>query len=80
MKITVKDPATGALWNMEAKSENYNGVRGYRILHDNDSGFFITNKSGTWQSGDDHHVEPDLLINIGLALEGHELGEQIINH
>jgi hypothetical protein len=79
MKIAVKDPSTGALWQMQAKTENYNGVHGYRILHENGSGFFITNKSGTWQSGDDHHVDADLLINIGLALEGQKLQEQIVH-
>lgn len=80
MKIAVKDPDTGILFNMEAKKENYYGQSGFRIIHENGSNFFITNKSGTWQSGDDHHIEPDFLINISLALEGKKLREQIVHH
>lgn len=77
MKIEVKDPATGALLNLDAKPERYHDLRGFRIRHKNGSSFFITNSSGKWQPADHHHIEPDFLINIGLALEGKSLHEQI---
>ncbi|MDR6941071.1 hypothetical protein [Mucilaginibacter pocheonensis] len=77
MQIEVKDPATGALFSFEAKPEQLKGEHGFRIRHMNGSGFFIAHRSGTWRSADDHHVDPDLLANIGLALEGASLSEQI---
>ena len=77
MQIEVKDPATGALLLLEAKPERYLGKQGYRIRHPNGSGFLIINRLGAWRSADDHRVEPELLANIGLALEGHQLKEQI---
>lgn len=79
MKLEVKDPSTGALLSLQAKPESFNGLHGYRILHDNGSGFLIVNKSGKWQSADDHHVEADFLVNIALALEGQSLDDQIVN-
>ncbi|MBE9584774.1 hypothetical protein IM792_09980 [Mucilaginibacter sp. JRF] len=77
MKITVKEPSTGALLNLDAKPEKLNGAQGYRIQHENGSSFFISHSAGTWRSGDSHHIEPEFLVNIGLALEGNELSEQI---
>ena len=77
MKIAVKDPSTGALLNAEARPEKYNGIQGYRILHQNGSNFFIFNRSGAWRQGDSHHLEPALLANIGMAIEGNKLSEQI---
>jgi hypothetical protein len=79
MELEVKDPITGALLRLNAKPENFEGQHGYRIMHPNGSGFFIVNRSGAWRSGDDHHVEPDLLINIGLALEGGKLSDQVVH-
>jgi hypothetical protein len=79
MELEVKDPITGALLRLNAKPEHLKGQHGYRILHPNGSGFFIVNKSGAWRSGDDHHADPDLLINIGLALEGMKLSDQIVH-
>jgi hypothetical protein len=76
MKIAVKDPTTGALHQLEAKPESYLGSHGFRIFRENGSSFFIANRAGTWRVGDDHHVDPDFLINIGLALEGEKLREQ----
>jgi len=76
MEIQVKDPSTGALLKLVARSENYKGFHGYRIFHPNGSHFFIFSKNGTWRSGDDHHVDADFLVNIGLALEGEDLYEQ----
>jgi hypothetical protein len=77
MQIEVKDPMTGALMQLEAKPVRHMAEYGYRIYHPNGSGFLIVYRSGTWRSGDDHHVDSALLTNIGLALEGHELKEQI---
>jgi hypothetical protein len=77
MDIEVKDPATGAMLRLEARPEQVNGVHGFRIRHPNGSGFFITSQSGTWRPGDDHHIDADFLINIGLALERQKLSEQI---
>jgi hypothetical protein len=79
MDIEVKDPITGALLRLEAHPENLEGQRGFRILHPNGSGFFIVNRSGAWRSGDDHHVDSDMLINIGIAIEGGELKDQVIH-
>ncbi|MBL4677287.1 MAG: hypothetical protein JKY70_13940 [Mucilaginibacter sp.] len=80
MKIEVKDPSTGVLLHLQAKPESFNGMHGYRILHENGSGFLIVNRSGKWQSADDHHVDADFLVNIGLALEGRGLDEQIVHN
>ena len=77
MQIEVKDPQTGALLQLEAKPEQVKGEHGYRIRHPNGSGFFIANRAGTWRSADDHFVDPEFLVNIGLALEGYDLGDQI---
>jgi hypothetical protein len=79
MQIQVKEPSTGALIQLEAKPEQLKGEHGFRIRHPNGSGFFITNRLGAWRSADDHFVEHEFLINIGLALEGHQLKEQIVN-
>jgi hypothetical protein len=79
MQIEVKDPATGAILQLDAKPEQHLGEHGYRIRHPNGSGFLVVNRSGAWRSADDHHVDTALLTNIGLALEGHELKEQIIH-
>lgn len=77
MQIAVKDPATEALLQLDARPEQLHGEHGFRIRHPNGSGFFITNRSGTWRPEDGHIVDPEFLINIGLALEGHQLKEQI---
>lgn len=79
MKIEVKDPSTGALMILDAKSENYRGEHGFRILHENGSGFFIHNRTGTWQADAGHHIDPEFLVNIGMALEGNKLSEQIVH-
>ena len=77
MDIQVKDPSTGALLLLNARPERHKGEQGFRIRHPNGSGFLIVNRSGTWRAADDHHIDTDLLINIGLALEGHPLKEQM---
>lgn len=77
MQIEVKDPLTGALLILDAKPEQLNNQHGFRIRHPNGSGFFIVHKSGVWRPGDDHHVDSGLLINIGLALEGLGLNQQV---
>ncbi|MDB5157203.1 MAG: hypothetical protein JWR50_1910 [Mucilaginibacter sp.] len=77
MDIEVKDPATGALLRLDARPEQVKGIHGFRIRHPNGSGFFITSTSGTWRSGDDHHIDTDFLVNIGLALERQNLSGQI---
>lgn len=77
MQLEVKDPATGALLQLDAKPEQHKGEHGYRIRRPNSSGFLIVNRAGTWRSADDHHVDAGLLTNIGLALEGYDLKEQV---
>jgi len=79
MKLEVKEPSTGALLHLEAKPERHYGLRGFRIVHPNGSSFFISNKSGTWEPADSHHIDPVFLINIGLALEHYDLKEQVGN-
>lgn len=79
MQIEVKDPITGALLILDAKPAQLNNQHGFRISHPNGSGFFIMHRAGVWRSGDDHHVDTDLLINIGLALEGAKITEQVIH-
>ena len=76
MKIEVKDPSTGALLDLDAKPERHHGLHGFRIRHANGSSFFISNRSGTWEPADSHHLDAGFLINIGLALEGYDLSEQ----
>jgi hypothetical protein len=76
MNIQVKDPSTGALLLLEAKPEQHRGEHGFRIRHPNGSGFLVVNRSGSWRVADDHHIEADFLVNIGLALEGHSVREQ----
>jgi ribosomal protein S12 methylthiotransferase accessory factor YcaO len=80
MQIEVKEPGTGALLRLDAKTENYKGLHGMRIRYPNGASFFIVAKSGAWRSADDHHVAPGFLANIGLALEGRKLSEQIVDH
>ncbi len=80
MQIEVKEPATGALLLLDARTEKYEGMHGMRIRHPNGSSFFIVPKAGAWRSADDHHVDPEFLANIGLALEGRKLSEQIGRH
>lgn len=77
MEINVKDPETGVLLLLDARPEQRHGVHGFRIRHPNHSGFFIANRGGAWRVMDDHRVEPELLANIGLALEGHSVREQV---
>jgi len=79
MDIEVKDPDTGALLQLDAKPEQLEGIHGFRIRHPNGSGFFIANRSGTWRAADDHHINAHFLTNIGLALEGHKLHEQLVH-
>jgi hypothetical protein len=69
MRFTVKEPSTGVPLQLEARPERFNGEQGYRILSDYGSNFFITNRYGVWRVGDDHHIEPELLEIIGLAIE-----------
>jgi hypothetical protein len=76
MEINVKDPKTGALLQLNAKPEQVHGVHGFRIRHPNHSGFFIANRGGVWRVMDDHHIEPEMLANIGLALEGYSIRAQ----
>jgi len=77
MNIQVKDPSTGALLQLEARPEALEGKHGFRILHPNGSNFFIFGSAGAWRSGDDHHVDPDMLANIGIALGNGKLSDQI---
>lgn len=77
MKLNVKDPDTGAGLLFYAKPMHLHGVHGFYLAHPNGSGFFVANRGGSWRVMDDHHVEHPLLINIGLALEGHGWSEQV---
>jgi len=78
MEITVKDPVSGADKRYNAKPMQLHGLHGFYLTHPNGSGFFVANRGGTWRIMDDHHVDPDELINIGLALEGRDQREQVI--
>ena len=78
MQLEVKDPRTGALLLLEAKPEKWHGTHGFRIRHPNGSGFWMSGRSGAWQSEDGHPVDKYLLVNIGIALEQHPLNEQLI--
>ncbi|WP_423146188.1 hypothetical protein [Rubrolithibacter danxiaensis] len=69
MEHTITEPATGMPFQFEAKPEKFNGEQGYRIICNNGSNFFISNKYGAWRSMDNHHVDAELLIRIGLAIE-----------
>lgn len=80
MQIEVKEPGTGVLLRLDAKAENYQGKHGMRIRYPNGANFFIVADAGAWRSADHHHVAPRFLINIGLALEGRELSEQVVDH
>jgi len=77
MELFVKDPSTGALWRFEARPERLGGDHGFHIINAMGNRFFIANRSGVWRVVDGHHVEPELLTNIGLALEGRPLKEQL---
>ncbi|WP_316822827.1 hypothetical protein [Pedobacter gandavensis] len=79
MQIEVREPGTGILLRLEAKSENYQGKHGMRIRYPNGANFFIMADSGAWRSADHHHVAPRFLINIGLALEGRAVSEQLVD-
>lgn len=72
----MKDPVDGGLRQYTTRPESLHGIHGYRIQPSNGAGFFIANQGGTWRVMDRHHIEPELLINIGLALEHHPLREQ----
>lgn len=79
MQIEVKEPGTGVLLRLHAKAENYQGKHGMRIKYPNGANFFIIAESGAWRSADHHHVAPRFLINIGMALEGRKLSEQVVD-
>jgi hypothetical protein len=73
MKITVKDPSTGVVLPLEARPESYHHEQGYRIFYPGGSSFLISCKLGAWRALDDHHVDADLLVQIGLAIEGQQV-------
>ncbi|MDO3628384.1 hypothetical protein [Mucilaginibacter sp. BT774] len=77
MELFVKDPSTGALLRFEARPERLGSDQGFHIINAMGNGFFIASKFGAWRVVDGHHVEPELLTNIGLALEGRPLKEQL---
>ncbi len=72
MKIIVTDPATNEQLELEARPEQMHHEFGYRIIYPNGSNFFISNRLGTWNPADDHHVDTDLLVQIGMAIEGQQ--------
>jgi len=76
MELQVKDPVSGALLIYTAKPERLHDLHGFRIQPPNGSGFFIASRGGAWRMMDGHAIEPDLLVNIGLALEHQPLQEQ----
>ncbi len=69
MRLSVVDPLTGMLHELEAMSEKYQEEQGYRLVYENGSNFFITNKYDTWQVMDDYPIDPEFLENICLAIE-----------
>lgn len=73
MKFTIKDPSNGMLLLLEARPEQYHHELGYRIIYPNGSSFFIVSKFGTWRPADDHPVAPELLVQVGLAIEGQQV-------
>ena len=73
MKINVKDPVSGEDLVLDAKPEQLHHEFGYRITYPSGSNFFIANRLGAWRAGDDHPVDTELLIDIGLAIEGEHL-------
>ena len=77
MELFVKDPSTGALLRFEARPERLGSDHGFHIINAMGTSFFIASQSGTWRAIVWHHVEPELLTNIGLALEGRPLKEQL---
>jgi len=50
-------------------------VHGFRIQPPNSNGFFIASWGGSWRVLDGHVIQPELLVNIGLALEHYPLEE-----
>ncbi|MGV3508882.1 MAG: hypothetical protein ACO1N7_06280 [Sphingobacteriaceae bacterium] len=72
MKLTITDSSTQAPILLEVKPESHLNEVGYRVIYPNGTNFFISNKLGTWRVADDHHVDPDLLIQIGLAIENNK--------
>jgi hypothetical protein len=70
MRFTVKDPLSGAPILLKARVEQNHHELGYRITYPDGSSFFISNRLGTWKSADDHPIDPELLEQIGLAIEG----------
>jgi hypothetical protein len=77
MELNVKDPVTYAGLLFDAKPMHLHGIHGFYLRHPNGSGFYVANRGGAWRIMDDHHVEPQLLVNIGLALEGYDWSEQV---
>ncbi|MDO3627630.1 hypothetical protein [Mucilaginibacter sp. BT774] len=75
----MKDPETSVLLPLQAKPEQRHGVHAFGIRQPNHPGFFIANRSDAWGVMDNRHVEPELLVNIGLALEEHFVKEQAVN-
>jgi hypothetical protein len=77
MELQVKDPVTGVLLPYTAKPERLHELHGFRIIPPNGSSFFIASRGGAWRVMDGHVIAPELLVNIGLALEHQPLREQV---
>jgi hypothetical protein len=78
MELQVKNPETGVLCKYNAKPDKWHGLHGFRILPPNSAGFFIAHRGGTWRVISGSPVRPELLANIGLALEHYPLDKQAV--
>jgi hypothetical protein len=68
MKITIKEPATDTIIDLDAQPEDYNGEQGFRILFPEKDSFVIVQKNGEWEVMDDSDINPELIAAIGKAL------------
>jgi hypothetical protein len=68
MIVTVKEPATKTVIEVDAQPEDYNGEQGWRVLFPSKDSFVMVEKDGRWNVMDDTDINPELLDAIGDAL------------
>jgi len=69
MRITIQEPTTGTVMNLDAETEDYNGEQAWRIIFPEKDSFVMLQKEGDWTVVDEEDINPDLINAIAEKLK-----------
>jgi hypothetical protein len=72
MRITIKEPGTGDIKQLDAQPEDYFGEQGWRIIYPDKDSFLIARRNGDWKAVDEEDINPEIIDVIMRELDTHD--------